>query len=183
MKWSWHELEEANAPIHVDRKLDLNPVLAARHTKMIHSMGPVKVQATMKYEFGVAELKADVQVRLITYSTRSLRPVHLPLHFKFAEIYVTNKADLQKYLREHPHGLTALVVDPEGSIDFDNAIVDNIILHLPSKVLSPKEKSEHLMPKGRDWEVISEADFERNRAVAKSKTIDPRLAKLKNFFK
>jgi uncharacterized protein len=48
-------------------------------------------------------------------------------------------------------------------------------------ILSPEEEAGKTMPSGHDWNVLSVDDYEDQKAELK--TVDPRLAKLKNFFK
>lgn len=53
-------------------------------------------------------------------------------------------------------------------------IFQHIMLEIPLKVVKPDLKE---YPKGKGWEVMSEADFEKQ----KNDEVDPRLAKLKEF--
>ncbi|WP_252898174.1 DUF177 domain-containing protein [Apilactobacillus ozensis] len=48
-------------------------------------------------------------------------------------------------------------------------------------ILSPQEEEGKEMPEGKFWKVISEQEYSNPKA--ENKTVDPRLAKLKDYFK
>ena len=181
MKWSWHQLAESGRPVKINRTMDLSDELVTRDPDEILSADPMKVRATVRYAFGKVLITARITGRLTVPSSRSLVPVRLPINFRFKEIYVRSDYELRRYLKEHPNGDTVLTPDQNGEIDFNKSIIDNVILQIPTQVLSPKEKRDHLMPKGQGWNVISEDQY-RHPKAAESKKVDPRLAKLKYYF-
>lgn len=72
------------------------------------------------------------------------------------------------------------MVVSDDQVVLDKAVGDNIILQIPMHILSDAEKQGEAMPAGQDWQVVAEADLE---AVEKeNQPVDPRLAKLKDFF-
>jgi uncharacterized protein len=73
-----------------------------------------------------------------------------------------------------------LVLDTD-TIDLTDSIEDNILLAIPMQVFSEEELRTTDLPKGNDWEVVSEEDYlQKKEEVAE--TIDPRLAKLSELF-
>ena len=180
-KWSLHQLAELDQPLVIKRTLDLAADLRARDRQAILSASPMKVAAVISYRFGQAQINCRVAIHLVVPSSRSLVPVKLPLKFRYREIYVANQTALKRYEQQHPHGDTVLTPDTNGQIDFEKSLIDNVILQIPSRVLSEREKREHLMPKGKGWAVISEDDYHHSKA--NQSKVDPRLAKLKNYFK
>ena len=181
MKWSWQRLSTLDEPIHIHRTMALSHQLVSRDSDEILSASPVKVNGLVKYDFDKVVVKAQVNCSLVVPSSRSLVPVKLPLNFHYKEIYVKTKSDIKPYLQEHPEGDTVLTPDQNNEIDFEKSIIDNIILQIPTKVLSPKEKRDHIMPKGNGRSVISEDQYEHPKTAGHQK-VDPRLAKLKYYF-
>ncbi|MDU6523476.1 MAG: YceD family protein, partial [Enterococcus sp.] len=72
-----------------------------------------------------------------------------------------------------------LVIDND-TIDLTDSIEDNILLAIPLQVFSEEEKQATDLPKGNDWEVVSEEEYFQKKESAE--TIDPRLAKLSELF-
>ena len=73
-----------------------------------------------------------------------------------------------------------LVLDND-TIDLTNSIEDNILLAIPLQVFTEEELKSSDMPKGNDWEVISEEAYLQKKEES-AETIDPRLAKLSELF-
>ena len=75
-----------------------------------------------------------------------------------------------------------VMVLPNDILDLDNAICDNILLQIPMQVLTATEQSsDESMPSGNDWSVVSESQLKKSRKDEDG--VDPRLSKLKDFFK
>ena len=51
-----------------------------------------------------------------------------------------------------------LILDGD-TINLDESILDNILLNIPLRVLTPEEESGQISLSGNDWEVLSEEDF------------------------
>ncbi len=47
----------------------------------------------------------------------------------------------------------------DDTIDLNESILDNILLNIPLRVLTPEEESGQISLSGNDWEVLSEEDF------------------------
>ena len=182
LKWSLHQLSDMDKPVRINRKIDLSKDLTSRGNNLVLSAQPARVKALIRYSFGKAVVTAQVRIGMTVPSSRSLVPVRLPLSFRFQEVYVNSHWALKRYEKEHPHGDTVLMTDHDGYFDFNKAVADNIILQIPTKVLSKQEARHHLMPKGHGWEVVSEDDYQSYKKKAESKQVDPRLAKLKDYF-
>ncbi|XIF20328.1 MAG: DUF177 domain-containing protein [Acetilactobacillus jinshanensis] len=168
-------------PVRVHKTMALSRQLVSRDSDQIFSASPVKVNGLANYNFGKVIVTAHIICSLVVPSSRSLKPVQLPLNFRFKEIYVKGKDALKLYLQEHPEGDTVLTPDQNREIDFDKSVIDNIILQIPVQVLSSKEKRDHLMPKGNGWSVVSEDQYKHPKKAGR-KQVDPRLAKLKYYF-
>lgn len=179
MKWVLRELSDyKNKPLYVSEKMDLSQDIMERYSKYVISANDkFSVDAYVFYDNGNAIVNAHVRGNIVVPSSRSLTPVDLPLDFKIDEVYVDTKAQLKKYEEEDE---AAFLLDDDGVIDFDKSVADNVILQIPMHILSPDEKNGSEMPKGNDWEVISEEEYDNQKTD--NKKVDPRLAKLKDLF-
>ena len=64
-------------------------------------------------------------------------------------------AALQKELVEE----NLVLILNDDTIDLNESILDNILLNIPLRVLTPEEESGQISLSGNDWEVLSEEDF------------------------
>ena len=64
-------------------------------------------------------------------------------------------AALQKELVEE----NLVLILNDDTIDLNESILDNILLNIPLRVLTPEEESGQISLSGKDWEVLSEEDF------------------------
>ncbi|HIW71038.1 MAG TPA: DUF177 domain-containing protein [Candidatus Levilactobacillus faecigallinarum] len=178
MKWSLTELRKnyRNDPMNFDETLDLKADLMARYGDEVLDLSAVTAKGLVSVVEGgdvvvVAKVKADLTVP----SSRSLTPVHLPVDFEMTEYYVSDPAATQRFEKTD-----VVMVVTDDQIDFDKAVGDNIILQIPMHILSDAESQGAAMPEGKDWQVVSEADLDK--VEAENQSVDPRLAKLKDFF-
>ena len=89
-------------------------------------------------------------------SSRSLEPVTLSFNYPVSETFIQEAdAALQKELVEEN---LVLILDGD-TINLDESILDNILLNIPLRVLTPEEESGQISLSGNDWEVLSEEDF------------------------
>ncbi|VDG19878.1 DNA-binding protein [Lactobacillus sp.] [Lactiplantibacillus mudanjiangensis] len=177
MKWSLSQLRSyRDEPLQFDEELDLKHDLMTRYPKDIYDVEAVQVTGYASYDKGNVLISAKVEARLTVPSTRSLTPVALPLAFQMTEIYVPEGTDLKRFDEED----TVIVLPEDEMLDFDVAVEDNILVRIPMQILSEAEQNGEAMPTGQGWEVISEDDLAKQ--AAEHKTVDPRLAKLKNLF-
>ena len=111
-------------------------------------------------------------------SSRSLEAAEVPLVFDFTEHYVSqHEHDLSRF-----EDTDVVMILPNDILDLDNAICDNILLQIPMQVLTATEQSsDESMPSGNDWSVVSESQLKKSRKDEDG--VDPRLSKLKDFFK
>ena len=179
MKWFLKELSEyKNKPLSVSEDMNLSDDIMSRYSKYVISADDdIHVAANVFSENGDAIVTARVTGKIVVPSSRSLTPVELPLDFSINEVYVETNLRLKE---REDEGEIAFLVDEEGEIDFDKSVADNIILQIPMHILSPEEIETGKMPEGNDWDVITEVDLDEQEA--NDKKVDPRLAKLKDFF-
>ena len=148
--------------------LDLKDELMARNSDII-DVSPVEVKGIFSVdELGVCGY-VKVKTKLVLPSSRSLEAAEVPLVFDFTDLSRFEDTDV-------------VMVLPNDILDLDNAICDNILLQIPMQVLTATEQSsDESMPSGNDWSVVSESQLKKSRKDEDG--VDPRLSKLKDFFK
>ncbi|GAP01655.1 metal-binding protein [Fructobacillus fructosus] len=188
MKFPRQQLQKyRNEPLHFEETLDLNPAIQERFSDLILSAKPVKVTGTIQMDdqddyLLIASFHADLTLP----SSRSLSPVEWATDLAIHETYVEDPKKINRF--EEDEAVFPLV---NNAVDLSQAVLDNIVSALPLQVLTPEEEAGAPLPEGKDWQVISEADFMQEHPVEASEgenaendaKLDPRLAKLDDFFK
>ncbi|MGX7264181.1 YceD family protein [Enterococcus crotali] len=179
MKWSLLELNKyKDKPCEFSETLDLKASLMKRDS-LILDVSPVK--ATGMLTVGKEEylLHYRIDVIVTVPSSRSLTPVPLTLTIDVDEVFMT----LEQYQqRDERLADEEIILLEKPTIDLDESVEDNILLSIPIQVLSEEEQVSQEMPKGNDWEVLSEDEYARKRQEEAQQTMDPRLAKLSELF-
>ena len=179
MKLYFNELKDysSNRPLEINEKINVEQQLLQRFPDQVLSASEFTISGDVFTDKGDVVTSLHVTGTLTVPSTRSLKPVELPMDFRLDEIYVNSKAAEKRYDDEE----AVFMVDEDGKIDIDNAVVENIILQIPMIVLSSDEiAGNEQMPKGNDWEVLSSEEFQKRQED--TKTVDPRLSELSHFF-
>lgn len=179
MKWFFKDLQKYSDtdPFTFDETLDIKSELLTRYADEVIDATTFKINGTAFADRGDVIVDTHIVGKLVVPSSRSLTPVDLPLDFTVEEYYVPSKAAESRYDKDD----VVFILGEEDEIDIRSAVIDNVILHIPMHILSPEEKAGKVaMPSGNDWKVLSVDDYENQKAELK--TVDPRLAKLQNFF-
>ncbi|MFC6201579.1 YceD family protein [Lactiplantibacillus nangangensis] len=176
MKWSLGQLKSyRDEPLQFDEALDLKHSLMTRYPDII-DVKAVQAKGFASYDQGSVLISANVEATLTLPSSRSLTPVDTPLAFQMTEYYVPQGTDLSRFEKTD----TVIFLPEDDILNFDVAVEDNILIHIPMQILSEAELNGEAMPAGKGWEVIREEDLAK--LAEEHKTVDPRLAKLKNLF-
>lgn len=179
MKWSLLELNKyKDSPLEFTETLELKKSLIKRDN-MILDVSPVKVSGLLivgKDEY-LIHYKIDVIVTVP--SSRSLAPVPLKMVIDVDEVFMTKEQFDQ---RDERFSEEEVIILEKPTIDLDESVEDNILLSIPIQVLTEEEQESHDLPKGDDWEVLSEDDYLRQKEDQVQQTVDPRLAKLSELF-
>ena len=178
MKWSLNELRQtADEPLMFEETLDLKESLKQRRPDIL-DVSDVLVKGIVSVdELGVLGY-AKVKVKIVLPSSRSLEPAELDLNFDLTEHYVSyHERDLSRF-----EDTDVVIVLENDILDLNSVIEDNILLQIPMQVLTDAEQQdEATMPEGGDWNVVSEGQLKKMQKDENG--IDPRLAKLQDFFK
>ncbi|AUI71460.1 YceD family protein [Companilactobacillus alimentarius] len=162
-------------PFEFNETLDLTKEMRTR-SKDVLDISPVKVDGRLFNDHGLVISDIKVQTTLTVPSTRSLLPVDLPVDIRINEAYNIDDVadeDLEDY------NVVIPIDDDNPTINVYESIVDNILLSIPSKVLTKKEAEDNIMPSGKNWSVISEDEFKKQN---EEEHVNPEFAKLKNLF-
>ena len=177
MKWSLNELRQtADEPLMFEETLDLKASLTKRRPEIL-DVSPVLVKGVFSVdELGVLGY-AKVKTTVTLPSTRSLEPAEVDLEFEFTEHYVSHhERDLSRF-----EDTDVVIVLENDILDLNSVIEDNILLQIPMQVLTKAEQQDDAtMPNGGDWNVVSEGELKKMQKDEDG--VDPRLAKLKDFF-
>jgi len=163
-------------PFEFKETLDLTAELQKRSEDVLDAT-PVEVNGQLFNDNGLVISDVKVKTNLKVPSTRSLLPVELPVDIRINEVYNIDEVaaeDLEDY------DVVIPVDDDNPTINVYESIIDNILLSIPSKVLTKKEEESDIMPSGKNWAVISEAEFKKQH---EEEHVNPEFAKLKNLFK
>lgn len=178
MKWPLNELRQfKDEPLQFEEVLDLEKDLKERRKDLI-AITPVKVRGTFVVDSRGVVGSFNVKTELTLPSTRSFVPVTIPLDFDFSEYYVSqHQTNLSQF-----DDLDVVITLEDDILSLDKVVEDNILLQIPIQILSDDEKNAKLekMPQGENWNVLTEQQLEEN--AHKKEKIDPRMAKLKDFF-
>lgn len=175
LNWKIDELQKfKNHPTEFDEILDLTEELKGRDERVL-DVSPVKVKGHIFYDQGLWFTDFDVEADVTVPSTRSLEPVDVKISSHFTEAYQENPEDEIEIDDEE----MIMELEDDG-INIERAAADNILLSIPSRLLTKKEENDDIMPQGQNWQVISEEEYEEENDKPKP---NPEFEKLKGMFK
>lgn len=173
---NFSQIVKSPAPlIHLEQNVEMRSEFLKRSQKLLYQIDNVKLDGNLFYNEPYVTGEFTVTADLIVPSSRSLAPVKLHEQFQFCENYT--QKDVSK--EELDETKIPIVKVENDLIDLQTAIEDNILLHIPTTILTKQEKEKEIYPHGNGWSVVSEEEYKRN----KSKQVNPAFAKLKDLFK
>lgn len=174
MKWTLREIREYPEEVMpFNETLEIAEILMERDSN-IEAVEAVQCEGYITPIEDAFVLHGTIQATLTLPSTRSLKPVKVPLTISMKERYVTE----DDYLEEDESEEVTIVL-MHDYIDLTSAVIDNILLNIPQRVLAPGEEGEAL-PVGNDWEVLTQEQYEA-KLKAEAPDVDPRFAALKTL--
>jgi uncharacterized protein len=179
MKWSLLELNKyKDNPLEFSETLDLKESLMNRDN-LILDVSPVKTAGMLTVGKDEYLIHYRIDVIVTVPSSRSLTPVPLTMTLDVDEVFMTQE---QYQSKDDRLADEEIILLDNPTIDLDESVEDNILLAIPIQVLTEEEKTNSDMPKGDDWEVLSEEAYLQQRETEAQQTTDPRLAKLSELF-
>lgn len=158
---------------HIEEKVEVRPEFLERSRKFVYQVKKVQLIGDMFYNVPYVTGNFYVKTELVVPSSRSLNPVDFKEDFHFSENYTEENIS-----KEAVEESDIPVVKIENDIiDLQTAVEDNLLLHIPTTVLTPEEQEKGIYPKGNGWAVVSESEF----AEDKKSQVNPAFAKLKEL--
>ncbi|MFC6322224.1 DUF177 domain-containing protein [Companilactobacillus baiquanensis] len=178
LNWNVSDIRKyKDKPFGFKEEIDIETELKSR-SKDILNADKVMVDGQLFNDNGLVISDIKVSTNVTLPSTRSLKEVKVPLEFRINEAYNIDNVDTEEF----EENTIIIPIDEEDPvINVYESIVDNILLNVPTQVLTVEEREENLMPSGNNWTVISEEDY--NKQKEEDKQVNPEFVKLKNLFK
>ncbi|WP_026692137.1 YceD family protein [Peribacillus kribbensis] len=167
MKWTITQLQKFR-----DKKLELDEYVDVSDIKeldtQIRDASPMHITGRADISSSKVTFHLHIKGKLILPCSRTLVDVEFPIDIETIETFLLNTA------YDVSDAENAFAVEGD-TIDLLPVIKENILIEIPIQVFCDDTDSEDAAPQsGKDWEVVTEED--------QKKKIDPRLAKLANFF-
>lgn len=146
-----------------EQTFDLAAELRERNAEIL-GIKDVRAKGRAQYEDGLYFLDYDLSYTITLASSRSMEPVEL------AEAYPVNEVFMEEGSQASHDLIDQDLVLPveDGTIDLAESVADNILLHIPLKVLTAAEEAGAQLPTGQDWQVMTEEDYQASQAQKKA---------------
>lgn len=171
-----NDIKKQENGILFDQQLDIFSSISEREPSIL-ALDDVHAVGTISYESGLYRLTYQLTYRLTMPSSRSAKPVVLNEVYDISEVFGNLDSGLitPEVIEEE------FVIPIEGdTISLDESVIDNIILNVPSRVLSPDETDSDELPSGDSWTVLTQEQFEQLK-LEKERENSP-FAALENLF-
>jgi len=108
-------------------------------------------------------LDYELSYTITLASSRSMEPVERKESYLVNEIFMEDGQVASQEMIDQD-----LVLPIEnGEINVAESVADNILLNIPLKVLTAAEEAGSDLPTGRDWQVMTEEDYQKYQADKK----------------
>ena len=157
------EIKKNAGGLQFDQDFDLAQELQERNREVL-DIQKIVARGQAQYENGLYFLDYTLSYQITLASSRSMAPVDIVEGYMVHEVFASvEDGSVQKDLLEDD-----LVLPFEGdTIDLAASVADNILLHIPLKVLTPAEEAGETMPMGIDWQVLTEEDYQKQQMEKK----------------
>ena len=157
------EIKKNAGGLQFDQEFDLAQELQERNREVL-DIQKIVARGQAQYENGLYFLDYTLTYQITLASSRSMAPVDIVEDYMVHEVFASvEDGSVQKDLLEDD-----LVLPFEGdTIDLAASVADNILLHIPLKVLTPGEEAGEAMPMGIDWQVLTEEDYQKQQMEKK----------------
>ena len=157
------EIKKNAGGLQFDQEFDLAQELKERNREVL-DIQKIVARGQAQYENGLYFLDYTLTYKITLASSRSMAPVDREEAYTVHEVFSSvEDGSVQKDLLEDD-----LVLPFEGdTIDLAASVADNILLHIPLKVLTPEEEAGATMPMGIDWQVLTEEAYQKQQMEKK----------------
>ncbi|KRM88300.1 DUF177 domain-containing protein [Lacticaseibacillus thailandensis] len=162
LNWSTSTLTQyQDEPLKFKETVDIKQDLMSRNADIL-DLAAVLVDGYVFYSRGDFAVNVTITTTVTLPSTRSLTPVQVPLHFTYDEVYLTNPAHADQY--DEDDLVLPLAAD---HLDLLPSVGDNLLLALPSRVLTAEEQHATTLPSGDGWGLITDEEYAKQQQAAK----------------
>jgi len=167
LKWTISQLQKyRDKNFQIDEYADVTGIM--ERDPQIRGVSPIKVTGRADLSSGRVTFHLHLSGELILPCSRTLVDVKYPIDIDTIETFLFNAHG------ETFEGEEVTVVEGDV-VDLIPVITENVLLEIPMQVFCEDVNSEEAAPQsGKDWAVVSEEESKQK--------LDPRLAKLANFF-
>lgn len=172
LELSFFQIKNSREPLtQISADLTFADGFYQRAKDLVYEVKSAHVEGQLFYDEPFVTGNFQVEANLLVPSSRSLEAVSLKQKFSFVENYSDHEPT-----QEEKELLMIIPLD-DDRIDVQTAVEDNMLLNIPSTVLTKEEAEEDLYPEGQGWEVMSEQDF----AGQKKDQVNPAFARLQGL--
>ncbi len=168
MRWSKLDLLRASDnTIEFDEAISFGQEAFAKMTNL-RGLTDVTVSGNIHYDLSsdLVYVNLDIEGVMVVPCSITLEDVEYDFHTNSLEVFSFDKVEKDEDIHETKGDIVELLP----------VIFQLIIMEIPLKIVKTDLKE---YPSGNGWEVVKEEDY--LRAKQEQSTIDPRLAKLKQF--
>lgn len=145
-----------------EKKLDLAEELKERNAEIL-DVQDIVASGKAQYEDGLYFLDYELSYTITLASSRSMEPVERKESYLVNEIFMEDGQVASQEMIDQD-----LVLPIEnGEINVAESVADNILLNIPLKVLTAAEEAGSDLPTGKDWQVMTEDDYQKYQAEKK----------------
>ena len=158
-----NDIKKRQGGLDFDETLSVKDILLERHPEMI-DVAEVHAKGNVSYEKDLYLLTYHLSYQLTLPSSRSMTPVVLEDTYTVIETFSDDLDNL-----DHQDMLEDELVLPveNGQISLVDSVVDNILLNIPLKVLTPEEEEDAQLPSGNHWTVLTQEQYQAQQAEKK----------------
>lgn len=142
--------------ISFNRELKVTDTIQQREPSIL-DISPITVSGQLRKEQDLYLLDYTMTYSITLPSSRSLLPVSLDNSQAVNEVFI--EAAKQAAQRDLVEENLVLILE-EDHIDLTESVLDNILLNLPIKVLSPEEEASEQLPSGQNWTMLTENQYQ-----------------------
>lgn len=164
--FSINDIKKRHAGIDFEEELDIKTELIERHPNLI-DVSLANVKGNVAYEKGLYLLTYQLTYQLTLPSSRSMLPVSLEDSYLVTEAFIEASEVTAK--QEMVDDELVLVIEGD-SIDLKESVIDNILLNIPLRVLTPEEADSDDLPSGEHWTVLTQDQYQAQQEEKKKET-------------
>ena len=158
------DIQKSEDGLHFETEFVVTDTLKSRHSEILDAK-PVQVKGVVAYDDGLYLLHYEMAYDLVLPSSRSLTPVAFKGTTAVDEVFVpaSDATEKQDLIEES----LALILEGDY-LDVEESVVDNILLLIPLKILTPEEEAGAGLASGNDWEVLTQEDYQARQEEEKA---------------